>query len=129
MLIFASSDTHNVGDLSDMKLAERQHKILNLIKESPTITGKKMTEWHSEHTVHYHSLLADFAKIMSAKLYDIPASDTSADCTEYHQHEYVDEPVTYIGFVCSAEIRDRRGENFQFFKNAAARQVNLLLLC
>ena len=43
-IIFASSDTPNVGDLSEMKLTERQRRILNLIKESPTITGKKMSE-------------------------------------------------------------------------------------
>ena len=46
--IFASSDTPNVGDhvgdMSEMKLTERQQKILNLIKESPTITGKQMSE-------------------------------------------------------------------------------------
>ena len=47
-IIFASSDTsnvgHNVGDMSETKLTERQQKILNLIKESPTITGKQMSE-------------------------------------------------------------------------------------
>ena len=43
-IIFASSDTPNVGDLSETKLTERQQKILNLIKESPTITGKQMSE-------------------------------------------------------------------------------------
>ncbi len=47
-VIFASSDTQNVGDhvgdMSETKLAERQQKILNLIKESPTITGKQMSE-------------------------------------------------------------------------------------
>ena len=47
-VIFASSDTQNVGDhdgdMSERKLTERQHKILNLIKESPTITGKQMSE-------------------------------------------------------------------------------------
>ena len=47
-IIFASSDTPNVGDhdgdMSEMKLTERQRRILNLIKESPTITGKKMSE-------------------------------------------------------------------------------------
>ncbi len=45
---FASSDTPNVGDhdgdMSETKLTERQQKILNLIKESPTITGKQMSE-------------------------------------------------------------------------------------
>lgn len=30
--------------MSETKLTERQHKILNLIKESPTITGKQMSE-------------------------------------------------------------------------------------
>ena len=47
-IIFASTDTPNVGDhdgdMSETKLTERQQKILNLIKESPTITGKKMSE-------------------------------------------------------------------------------------
>ena len=47
-IIFASSDTSNVGDhdgdMSETKLTERQQKILNLIKDSPTITGKKMSE-------------------------------------------------------------------------------------
>ena len=47
-IIFASSDTPNVGDhdgdMSETKLTERQQKILNIIKESPTITGKQMSE-------------------------------------------------------------------------------------
>ena len=47
-IIFASTDTSNVGDhdgdVSEMKLSERQCEILNLIKESPTITGKQMSE-------------------------------------------------------------------------------------
>ncbi len=42
-IIFASSDTPNVGDVSETKLTERQQKILNLIKESPTISGRKMS--------------------------------------------------------------------------------------
>ena len=47
-IIFASSDTQNVGDndgdLSETKLTERQQKILNLIKDSPTISAKQMSE-------------------------------------------------------------------------------------
>ena len=47
-IIFASSGTSNVGDhggdVSETKLTERQQKMLNLIKESPTITGKQMSE-------------------------------------------------------------------------------------
>ena len=47
-IIFASSDTPNVGDhdgnVSKSKLTERQKKILNLINESPTITGREMSE-------------------------------------------------------------------------------------
>ena len=47
-IIFASTDTPNVGDhdgdMSETKLTERQQKILNLIKDSPTITGKQMSE-------------------------------------------------------------------------------------
>ena len=47
-IIFSTADTSNVGDhdgdMSETKHTERQHKILNLIKESPTITGKQMSE-------------------------------------------------------------------------------------
>ncbi len=43
-IIYATSDTQNDGDMSETKLTERQQKILNLIKESPTITGKQMSE-------------------------------------------------------------------------------------
>ena len=43
-VIYASSDTPNVGDMPETKLTERQQKILNLIKVSPTITGKQMSE-------------------------------------------------------------------------------------
>ena len=42
--IFASSDNQNVGDMSETKLTERQQKILNLIKETPTISAKQMSE-------------------------------------------------------------------------------------
>ena len=46
-IIFASSDSQNVGDfvgdMSEMKLTERQQKILNLIKELPTISAKQMS--------------------------------------------------------------------------------------
>ena len=47
-IIFASSDKQNVGDfvgdMSETKLTERQQKILNFIKESPTISAKQMSE-------------------------------------------------------------------------------------
>lgn len=46
--IFASSDMvnvgDNVGDLTEIKLTDRQQKILNLIKGSPTMTGHQMSE-------------------------------------------------------------------------------------
>ncbi|MDE7378095.1 MAG: putative DNA binding domain-containing protein [Paraprevotella sp.] len=46
--IFASTDLSevgdNVGDLSKTKLTDRQLKILNLIKEYPTMTGRRMSE-------------------------------------------------------------------------------------
>ena len=47
-IIYAAANVQNVGDhdgdVSETKLSERQQKILNLIKESPTITGKQMSE-------------------------------------------------------------------------------------
>ena len=46
--IFASVDTQNVGDndgdVSKTKLTERQRRILDLIKASPTISGRRMSE-------------------------------------------------------------------------------------
>ena len=48
IFVYTSSDTQNVGDhdgdMLETKLTERQQKILNFIKESPTITGKQMSE-------------------------------------------------------------------------------------
>lgn len=43
-IIFAVTDTSNVGDMTETRITERQHKILNLIKESPTISGRQMSE-------------------------------------------------------------------------------------
>lgn len=43
-IIFASADVTNVGDVTETKIAERQQKILSLIKESPTISGRQMSE-------------------------------------------------------------------------------------
>ena len=43
-IIFASTDMPNVGDVSETKLTDRQQRIINLIKESPTITGRQMSE-------------------------------------------------------------------------------------
>ena len=47
-IIFASSDNQNVGDfvgdMSETKLTERQQEILNLIKATPTISAKQMSE-------------------------------------------------------------------------------------
>lgn len=46
--IIAFTDISNVGDhdgdMSEMKLVEHRKKILNLIKESPTITGRQLSE-------------------------------------------------------------------------------------
>lgn len=46
--IYATADTQavgdNDGDVSETKLTERQQKILDLIKASPTISGRRMSE-------------------------------------------------------------------------------------
>ena len=54
-VIFASSDTPNDGDMTKTKLTERQQKILNLIKESPTITGKQMSDFFVGEPAHYRT--------------------------------------------------------------------------
>ena len=43
-VIFASTNMSDVGNVSEIKLTERQHKILNLIKASPTSSGRQMSE-------------------------------------------------------------------------------------
>ena len=47
-IIFASSDTSNVGDYdgdtSEIKLTERQQNIVHLISKTPSISAKKMSE-------------------------------------------------------------------------------------
>lgn len=43
-IIFALTDTQNVGDLSETELSERQQNILNIIRKSPTISAKQMSE-------------------------------------------------------------------------------------
>jgi ATP-dependent DNA helicase RecG len=47
-IIFSSADMtnvgDNVGDTTRKKLTERQNNILNIIKESPTISGRNMSE-------------------------------------------------------------------------------------
>ena len=47
-VIFASTDMQNVGDkvgdMSETKLTERQRKILELVKDSPTISARQMSE-------------------------------------------------------------------------------------
>ena len=43
-IIYATTDTSNVGDMSEIKLTARQQKILSIIKESPTISAKQMSE-------------------------------------------------------------------------------------
>lgn len=47
-IIFASTDMQdvgdNVGDMSETKPTERQQKILDLVKESPTISARQMSE-------------------------------------------------------------------------------------
>ena len=42
--IFASSDMSNVGNMSEAKLTDRQQEIINLVKMSPTMTGRQMSE-------------------------------------------------------------------------------------
>lgn len=46
--IYATADTQDVGDndgdVSETKLTERQQKILDIIKMSPTISGRRMSE-------------------------------------------------------------------------------------
>ena len=62
--IFASSDTpnvgDNVGDVSETKLNERQQKTLNLIKGSPTITGRHLSGMMS---VSYHTIERDLSSL------------------------------------------------------------------
>ena len=53
----------NVGDLSEMKLSERQDNILIIINESPTISGRKMSEMLSVSQRTIERDLATLTKI------------------------------------------------------------------
>lgn len=63
-IIFASTNLinvgDNVGDVSETKITERQHKILNLIKDSPTISGRQMSEMLS---VSQRTIERDFSAL------------------------------------------------------------------
>lgn len=39
-----NNDSGNVGDMSEIKITERQQQIISLIKASPTISAKQMSE-------------------------------------------------------------------------------------
>ena len=43
-IIFVAIGMQNDGDVSETKLTERQQKILDIIKMSPTISGRRMSE-------------------------------------------------------------------------------------
>jgi len=43
-VIFAINKPQNVGDLSVSKVTERQRQIIDIIKASPTISGREMSE-------------------------------------------------------------------------------------
>ena len=66
-VIFASSDVQNVGDhdgdMSDAKLTERKQRILALIKDSPTNTGKQMSKTLSVNQRTIERALSTMQKI------------------------------------------------------------------
>ena len=66
-IIYANVDegdvVENVGDLSEMKLSERQDNILIIINESPTISGRKMSEMLSVSQRTIERDLATLTKI------------------------------------------------------------------
>jgi len=43
-VIFAAIDEQNVGDVSETQLSERQRKMIELLKKSPTMSGRQMSE-------------------------------------------------------------------------------------
>lgn len=43
-VIYASIGTSDVGDVSETEITERQRKILNYFKESPTTTGRRLSD-------------------------------------------------------------------------------------
>lgn len=59
-ILYASTDIQNVGEVSEIQLTERQQIILNVIKASPTITGRKMSEMLS---VSQRTIERDLSKL------------------------------------------------------------------
>ena len=83
-IIFASTDTPNVGDhdgdMSETKLIERQQKILNIIKESPTITGKQMSETLS---VSQCTIERDLSSLQKIGVLKREGKDNDGTCVIY----------------------------------------------
>jgi ATP-dependent DNA helicase RecG len=62
----------NVGDQIDSKLTERQRNILNIIKESPTISGRQMSEMLS---VSQRTIEHDFSYLQNHGILKHEGSD------------------------------------------------------
>jgi ATP-dependent DNA helicase RecG len=62
----------NVGDQIDSKLTERQRNILNIIKESPTICGRQMSEMLS---VSQRTIEHDFSYLQNHGILKHEGSD------------------------------------------------------
>ena len=63
-----------VGDVSEMKLTERQRKVLNLIRTSPTISGRQMSEILS---VSQRSIERDLSSLQKMGLLSREGNDNS----------------------------------------------------
>ena len=80
-VMLASTDMSDVGDhdgdVSEMKLAERQKIIRNLIKESPTITGEQLSETLS---VSQRTIERDLSALKELKILKREGKDNDGVC-------------------------------------------------
>ena len=73
--------------MSDTKLTERQYNILNLVKESPTITGKQMSETLS---VSQHTIERDLSALQKKCILKHEGKDNDGVWVIYLALEYPD---------------------------------------
>jgi len=79
--------------MSETKLTERQQRILNLIKESPTITGKQMSETLS---VSQRTIERDLSALQKIGVLKREGKDNDGKWTVVNKHRHTRKRVAGI---------------------------------
>ena len=94
--IFASAYASNVGDhdgdVSETKLTDRQKKILILIKESPTMTGRQMSETLS---VSQRTIERDLSVLQKMGILKHEGKDNDGVWAIRNSHSHITTNITF----------------------------------